>query len=335
MVELDATWHIHEVKHALSARTYAKNVVEKFETLLGTTFRSYNSPMDKDYHPEADESDLLGPRDASVYRGLIGSANWMITLGRFDIAYATNSMARFGMAPREGHMKAMYRLFGYVKRHGHGQIIVDANLMDWSKYKCKEHDWNEFYPDASEEMPPNMPEPKGKAIRLTVFKDADHAHDVVTRRSVTGILMFANNMPIQWISKRQKTVETSTYGSELVASRIATDLIVEYRYKFQMLGIPIDGPALLLGDNASVIISTSTPSSPLRKKHNAVAYHRVREAIAAKIIKFAKIESKHNLSDCLTKPLGPDDFSLLVKRVLFRTPHGQEGCSVTNTNLNG
>jgi hypothetical protein len=131
-------------------------------------------------------------------------------------------------------------------------------------------------------------------------------------------------MPIEWISKRQKTVETSTYGSELVASRIAMDLIIEYRYKFRMLGVPVDGHALMLGDNASVIASTTIPSSPLRKKHNAVAYHRVREAIAAGIIKFAKIDSKDNLSDCLTKPLGPDDFLRLVKRVLFRTPTSSE-----------
>jgi hypothetical protein len=88
-----------------------------------------------------------------------------------------------------------------------------------------------------------------------------------------------------------------------------------------MLGIPIEGHALMLGDNASVIASTTIPSSPLRKKHNAVAYHRVREAIAAGIIKFAKIDSKDNLSDCLTKPLGPDDFLRLVKRVLFRMPN--------------
>jgi hypothetical protein len=91
-----------------------------------------------------------------------------------------------------------------------------------------------------------------------------------------------------------------------------------------MLGVPIDGHTLMLGDNASVIASTTIPSSPLRKKHNAVAYHRVREAIAAGIIKFAKVDSKDNLSDCLTKPLGPDDFLRLVKRVLFRTPTSSE-----------
>jgi hypothetical protein len=54
------------------------------------------------------------------------------------------------------------------------------------------------------------------------YVDADHAHDLVTRRSITGILVMLNNIPIRWISKCQKTVETSTYGSELVASRVAT-----------------------------------------------------------------------------------------------------------------
>jgi hypothetical protein len=265
VVELDATWHSFRINTGLSAQTYAKNIVEKYEKLTGLELRKYNAPMDKEYHPEADETDFLGEKDASLYRGLIGSANWMITLGRFDIAYATNTMARFGMKPRQGHLKAMLRFFGYIKKYQNGQLLVDANYMDWNPYKTEAHDWGEFYPDAEEELPPDMLTPKGKDIRLTCFKDADHAHDVVTRRSVTGFLLFANNMPIEWISNRQKTVETSTYGSELVASRIATDLIVEYRYKFRMLGVPVDGHALMLGDNASVIASTTIPSSPLRK----------------------------------------------------------------------
>jgi hypothetical protein len=97
--------------------------------------------MDKEYHPEADETDFLGEKDASLYRGLIGSANWMITLGRFDIAYATNAMARFGMKPRQGHLKAMLRLFGYIKKYQNVQLLVDANYMDWSPYKTEAHDW--------------------------------------------------------------------------------------------------------------------------------------------------------------------------------------------------
>jgi hypothetical protein len=125
---------------------------------------------------------------------------------------------------------------------------------------------------------------------MTVYVDADHAHDLVTRRSITGILVMLNNAPVRWVSKRQKTVEISTYGSELVASRIAIELILEVRYMLRSLGVVLDGPSLMLGDNMSVVLNTSIPSSFLKKKHNAIAYHRVREAIAAKVMRFAYIK---------------------------------------------
>ena len=115
-------------------------------------------------------------------------------------------------------------------------------------------------------IPKGLPEPKGKPVKITVYVDADHAHDQVTRRSVTGIILFLNNMPVRAISKRQKTVETSTYGSELVAARIATELILETRYMLRCLGVKLDGPALMLGDNMSVVLNTTVPSSVLKKK---------------------------------------------------------------------
>jgi hypothetical protein len=80
-------------------------------------------------------------------------------------------------------------------------------------------------------------------VRMTVYVDADHAHDRVTRRYITRIFDILNNTPIRWISKRQKTVETSPYGSELVASRIATELILEIRYMLWPLRAALDGPA--------------------------------------------------------------------------------------------
>ena len=87
-----------------------------------------------------------------------------------------------------------------------------------------------------------------------------------------------------------------------------------------MLGVPIDGPTLMLGDNMSVVINTTLPSSQLKKKHNAISYHRVRKSVTGKIVRFAHIPSKVNLADCLTKPLINDDFQRLVQAVLFRNP---------------
>jgi hypothetical protein len=115
-------------------------------------------------------------------------------------------------------------------------------------------------------------------------------------------------------------VETSIYGSELVASRVATELILEVRYVLRSLGVALDGPALMLGDNMSVVLNTTVPSSVLKKKHNEIAYHRVREAIASRIMKFAYIKSEENVSDVLTKALSNDKFFYLMKKWLFRVP---------------
>jgi hypothetical protein len=41
----------------------------------------------------------------------------------------------------------------------------------------------------------------------------------------------------------------------------------------------IEGPANLFCDNGSVIANTTNPESTLKKKHYAIAYHKVREAV--------------------------------------------------------
>jgi hypothetical protein len=223
------------------------------------------------------------------------------------------------MAPREGHLNAMKRVFGYLKKFPKGRIVIDSGYRDTSNIEINEFEnWKEFYPDATEQLPDNMPVPFGKKARITAYVDADHAHDTVTRRSVTAILIFVNNTPVRWYSKRQRTVETSTYGAELVAARIATDMIIELRYILRMLGVPVDGPALLLGDNNSVVLNTSVPSSILKKKHHACAYHRVREAIAGGIMNFVHIKGTTNYADVLSKPLPNDAFHGLIKPLLFR-----------------
>ena len=254
---------------------------------------------------------------------MVGSANWLITLGRFDIAYSVNTFSRHSMQPRQGHLIGMIRVFGYLNKFWKGRILVDPNYPKHSVYPTPECDnWKEFYPDAEEHVPDpsETPKPRGPVVRLTVFKDADHAHDIMTRRSVTGILLMVNNTPVRWISKRQKTVETSTYGSELVAGKQAIELILEYRYMLRMMGAPLEKSALLLGDNNSVVLNTTMPSSVLKKKHCAVSYHKIREAIAAGIVKFSHISTEDNYVDILTKPLSPKAFRSLVDPLLFRNP---------------
>jgi hypothetical protein len=79
-----------------------------------------------------------------------------------------------------------------------------------------------------EELLPGMPQAKGKGEHFTMYVDAHHASDQETRRSVTGFILFINNTPVKWYSKRQNTIETSTYGAKLVALRIAVEAIMDF-----------------------------------------------------------------------------------------------------------
>ena len=108
----------------------------------------------------------------------------------------------------------------------------------------------------------------------------------------------------------------ATYGSEFNAARTATEQIMDMQYTLRMLGVPIID-SYMFGDNQGVHTNSTVPHSQLNKRHIALAYHRVREAIAAKIMKFFKIDEKKNLSDILSKYCGYTDAWPNVKPLLF------------------
>ena len=87
-----------------------------------------------------------------------------------------------------------------------------------------------------------MPEPKGHEVLISCFVDANHAGNVKDRRSQTSILIFVNKAPIHWYSKRQATVEVSTFGAEFCAMKVSVEMIEPLRYKLCMFGVPIDEP---------------------------------------------------------------------------------------------
>ena len=97
-----------------------------------------------------------------------------------------------------------------------------------------------------------MPDPCGKEVIIRCFVDADHADNMVTRRSRKGFIVFLNNAPIYWLSKKQTSIETSTFGSGFFVMKHATEYIRGLMYKLKMMGIPVNEPAFVYGDNISV-----------------------------------------------------------------------------------
>jgi hypothetical protein len=149
----------------------------------------------------------------------------------------------------------------------------------------------------------NRPEPRGNAVKLSLFSDADHAGNLLTRRSHTGHMIFLNNALVDWYSKGQATVESSTFGSKTIVLRTGIDKLQALRYKLYMMGVPMDGTCDVFCDNQSVCLTAQKPETRLNKKHNAINYNWIREAAAAAWVRVAFEPGATNLADFLTKIL--------------------------------
>mmetsp|Transcript_52228 Transcript_52228/g.78006 ORF Transcript_52228/g.78006 Transcript_52228/m.78006 type:complete len:1156 (-) Transcript_52228:781-4248(-) len=310
----DYEWSTSHKCYVLGCATYIKECIRRLEDdeeLCGQ-LQKQNTPLPPGCHPELDESPLLDARGMKRYQMLIGMMQWACTICRLDISFATSSLSRFSAAPREGHLELAYYLFGYLKKFPNRRLLLDSRSMMIDpdlKVTSFDPDFLAEYPDAEEEIDPNLPAAYGDELDTSIFFDADHAHDHKTRRSITGIIVCVGRAPVSWLSRRQGCIATSTYCAEFVAMRTAVEEAISLRYMLRCLGVPVTMPTNLFGDNYGSIQSASLPHGDLKKKHVALSYHYVREAIAARIVEAKWVSSGDNYSDIATKPLGPKPFT--------------------------
>ncbi|GAX14347.1 hypothetical protein FisN_UnNu047 [Fistulifera solaris] len=295
-------WSLSSDDYVKGAIDIVKGMLAKDKSYLKT--RGNERPMPENYRPEEDTTRELTPELATRYQQLIGMLRWACELGRVDILLEVSLLSHHLCLPREGHLEAVYKIFAYLDNHNKSNMVFDPKVIHLDESAFPKTDWKDsIYGEVTEELPPNAPEPLGKPVYMTCFVDANHAGETTTRRSQTGYLIYLNNAPIDWFSKKQNTVESSTFGSEFVAMRIAVEKIRALRYKLRMFGIPIEGPTSVLGDNESVVNSVSKMEARLNKKHNAICFHAVREACAAGWIRVGKEPTATNVADLFTKML--------------------------------
>ena len=311
---------------SMSGDHYVKSVVDDIETKLAKQDRRLNanqrSPFTTGYRPEFDTSPELDEDGVSTFQELIGCYRWAIELGRADIAVEVSLLSRHMALPRRGHLEQAYNIAAYLKLKQYSKLVMSPKPMRHkellkSRFNT-DAEWYEFYGDVKEEIPLDAPEPLGKTVEMTAWVDADHAGDKLTRRSHTGLIIFLMSAPIFWYSKRQATIESSTFGSEIVAMRTCLEFIKDLRYKLRMMGVPIDGPAAVWCDNKTVVNGASIPEAKLSKKHLGICYHAVREAAAAKIWQVGFVKGEYNIADCLTKILSGTALEKQVNKWMHR-----------------
>ena len=317
---------------AMGSNTYVKEAVKVAKqqaTTHGLTFPTGKklaaSPFTStSYRPELDPSNFCNSDLLSLYQNLIGVLRWICELGRIDILHEVSLLSQYLASPRIGHIKQALNIFHYLDYHDRSWMVFNPTKFDvqWSPKKGEPSPqerakaMRDIYYDAEDILPHNMPQPLGNSVNINVFLDADHAGNKVTRRSHTGIILYLNMAPITWLSKRQNTVESSTFGSEFIAMRLTVEMVESMQYKLRMFGIPIDGPARLFCDNESVVTSSSFPESTLKKKHCSIAYHRVREFVAAGKGLIFHENTTSNIADLLTKVLPVERRKVLLQAIL-------------------
>ena len=302
---------------AFSPSQYVQAAVKNVETYLSNQDTEWKripsraeTPMQTNYRPELDVSPALGPVDAAYYQSLIGILRWMVEIGRVDICLEVSMMSSHLALPRQGHFAQVLHIFAHLKKYHNTKMVFDPSdpVVDMADFELKDWASSEFgHLQGKEELPPNMPEPRGQGFVMRAKVDADHAGDTITRRSRTGFLVYLNCAPIYWMSKKQTSIESSSFGSEFIAMKQCCEYIRGLRYKLRMMGIPCEGPTYIYGDNQSVLANTSIPDSTLKKKSQSIAYHYVREGTARDEWRLAYVHTSKNEADLLTKLLPHGD----------------------------
>ena len=228
-------------------------------------------------HPSAGDTDTPIPN--FPYQEIVGSLLYLATYSRPDIAHAVSVVAQYASNFREIHCTAVKRILKYLRG------TTDFAL-------CYSQDSHE----------PHI---------LTAFSDADYAGDINDRKSRSGSILFLNNGPVIWLSRKQPCTASSTTESEYVAASLTSKEVVWARRLLADIGFSQPNPTPLYSDNQSAIRLVQNPEFHKRTKHIDVVFHLIREFQTRGEISVSYVPTRLQLADILTKALTSENFHKL------------------------
>ena len=155
-------------------------MLQAYETIHNEKPKKYSSPIEKNDHPELDESDFLDIDGQKQYQSMVGALQWVVSLGRFDIATAVMTMSRFRAEPRIGHMTRLKRIYGNHREYSTCVFRLRSRKPDYSDLPEQNYDWlSTTYGSVVEIVPKGLPTALGNEIVLTTLVDANFYHDLV------------------------------------------------------------------------------------------------------------------------------------------------------------
>jgi len=218
--------------------------------------------------------------DATLYRSIIGSLRYLVHT-RTDITFVVGYLSRFMEALASDHLAAVKHLLRYIA----------GTLTHGCVYR------------------------RGDGESLVGYSDSDHAGDVDSLKSTSGILFLLGNSPVSWQSVRQKVVAASLCEAEYIAAAtVACQGIWLARLLGEMLNQDT-APALIFVDNKSAISLCKNPVLHDRSKHIDLRYHFIRDCVEKGTVIVEFIRTGEQKADILTKSLGRVRFQELRDKV--------------------
>src|SRR3954469_16813332 len=270
---------VHQDASGITLRqtAYAKRVVE----LAGLTdCHPALSPMEE--RLKLSRNSTTEEVDATQYRRLVGSLRYL-SHTRPDLAFSVGYVSRFMQRPTTEHQQAVKRIIRYV-----------AGTLDHGLHY------------------PRCP----GATHFVGYSDSDHAGDIDTSKSTSGILFFLGKCLVSWQSVKQQVVAMSSCEAEyMAASTACTQPLWLARLLGDLLGRDTTEAVDLRVDSKSALALAKNPVFHERSKHIRVRYHFIRDCMEEGSIKASYINTTDQLADLLTKPLGRIKFLELCSRI--------------------
>ncbi len=178
-----------------------------------------------------------------------------------------------------------------------GKVAADPTMRHWKsilhvlRYISSTSAYGLLYPNIQEEK-----------LKMIGYSDSDFANDPSSRLSCTGYVIKLGNAIIDWTSRTQRTIATSTAEAEWIALSTGTRHAEYLRGFMNELGIDIEN-VVWWCDNASTVVTATTPGHTGRTQHLDVKLKKTREMVIDGIIIIKYIPGNKQEADGLTKRL--------------------------------
>lgn len=265
----------------LCQRKYALDIISE-AGLLGA--KPASTPLEQNHHLGLANNELLV--NPNRYCRLVGRLIYLF-FTRPELSYCVHVLSQFMQQPQTEHWEAALRVVRYLKGNPGQGVLLDSH--------CN--------------------------LQLYGWCDSDWAACPLTRRSLTGWIVFLGHSPISWKTKKQHTVGRSSAEAEYRSMASTTCELKWIKGVLSSLGVTHSMPIQLYCDSQVALHIANNPVFHERTKHIDVDCHFIRDEISRHNLQPSYVHTHAQLADTFTKALGRGQFHALLSKLGIWTPH--------------